>query len=1056
MHFSPALRTTTTLSLTPSSSSPTLHFTCQDPPAQPEVWTNVASPLEVGWRAVAFVQSSSTDSGFWTAELALTHLGDGTHEFEYTYRIARSDGAVEWLGQEGGNGKIVVRVGAQTKVDLEDVKVRLVEFDLKNDAASEGTELFSLYDVAEIRDFVDSGPSQGFVLEQSERPWFIPRLLPSPTPLASLSPDFISQLVLLRSESSSRTLVLYPFSNPLVASSLVGSSSTKGVSLHCARDSTSPSAKGSLVVGVAKDGQLRALIDQCVETARESLGGSLSGIEEEAGPVGLTWCTWNALGPDYSLSKVLDSLKKFGLPASLSTDTPLFTRAIDAVLLDDGWQDVQTFDDPFEPGRTRRGLWSFGANGSWADVADSSASEGEGEAAETSGTVEGRRRRRQDSGFYPEADRAREMDESKEELKDAVKRIKELGIENVGCWMTLAGYWDSIHPSGPIASSYPLHCLTVKSDVLPSADTTFFLPGPASLKDYYTDYFTFLRDAGITYVKVDDQAHLDFIASSPSSKVDVGALRQTMLSAMQEAALDVFASSRVVHCMAGSVRVFGGPLALTSEKLSVVRNSDDYFPDRPDSHRYHIFLNAHTSLLTRSLAFLPDFDMCQEQHPWGPFHIAFRAFSPAPTFATDAPGEVGFVDPRGWKMMLAPSALGGVRVLKTERETGAVLEGRIGEDVVGGSTGPAIKIGMSVPGAGGAILGLWNCRADENSTQDVLDARDVGEALASGATSDVVGKKDVLVYFGGREKAYEVSGADLSEARGSLRIAAKPVASISLAPREAQVATIAPFHTLPPLSDSNAVTSTTTFDPVKIACVGLIDKYAGLCAVTSIGIVDRAAPLPLTTTPQASTPSTSSTLSRKSSTISLRESFAKGGHGRFSFLLACLFGYRRATSDGDDGRTFRGEASSLAHDLLRRPFRTIFSEFSAVAGLLTAAAVWTVSIFHARRTSAPPSIAPSISSRQASIAEEPVVESRKKDESGKVLRVQLAFAGAVGFYTATPRDVALSFTLGGKRIGSEFVRTLEGSGIVAVDVEAFLGEKVHAGAKDGWVLDVGC
>lgn len=162
--------------------------------------------------------------------------------------------------------------------------------------------------------------------------------------------------------------------------------------------------------------------------------------------------------------------------------------------------------------------------------------------------------------------------------------------------MLSAGYWDAVHPSGPIASAYPLHCLTLKSDVLPSADTTFYLPDSSSLAAYYTAYFTFLRSAGVTYVlpqsffhpvlfgadgaffryvKVDDQAHLDFIVSSSSSpNLDLGLLRRTMLSAMQTAARDIFGSDRVVHCMAGSPRIFGGPLALTSGTSSIVRNSD--------------------------------------------------------------------------------------------------------------------------------------------------------------------------------------------------------------------------------------------------------------------------------------------------------------------------------------------------------------------------------------------------------------------------------------------------------------------------------------------------
>ena len=469
MQFSPELRATTTLTVS-SSSLPTLYFTCKDPPAAPELWTNVPTATEADWHAVAFAE---TQPGLWVASLPLAQLGADTHAFEYTYRLKRSDGGLDWLGQDGGNGQVVLKVQAQDGGGNEqEVKARLVEFDLQGDS-EDGSELFPLDDLDEVREF--AGASHGFVLEQStyvlrraftesysqipfvlRRPWFVPRLLPAPTPLADLSPDFLGQLLVLRSTTSPRTLVILPFTSPTVVSTFVGSHSTKGLNLHCTRDSTCPVAKGSVVVGVAQNGQLRAFIDQCVQVAREALGASFQSpnlSEPENSPLGLTWCTWsvptfaacgssgspacstgrNALGPNYSLSKVLDSLEKLGLDPAASA-TPLFPRAIDAVLLDDGWQNVKPFDDPFEPGRERRGLWSFGANGSWADVVDS---EGEGEAAETTATVEGRRRRRQDSGFHVEADMERDLEESREELKDAVRRIKALGIENVGVWMTL-------------------------------------------------------------------------------------------------------------------------------------------------------------------------------------------------------------------------------------------------------------------------------------------------------------------------------------------------------------------------------------------------------------------------------------------------------------------------------------------------------------------------------------------------------------------------------------------------------------------------------------------
>ncbi|KAK4705883.1 hypothetical protein P7C70_g307, partial [Phenoliferia sp. Uapishka_3] len=1057
MHFSPSLGVATTLCVPLAPNLPTIYFTCQDPQFPPQVWTNLASADSLDWRAVPFTESTS-QPGFWTAQVPVSQLGEGIHDFEYTYRLARSDnGGFDWLADTRGNGRITIRIGGKARG--ESVKAKLHTFELEQDSEN---QLFDLSELEEIRNFVEAGASQGFVLERSERPWYIPRLLPSPTPLASLSPDFVAQLVLLRSEAAG-TLIIFPFSTSLVASSLVGSSSSTSLNLHCTRDSKSKDAGGSVVVGLAKDGQLRELIDKCVEVAREALGGVALGVSEnENAPLGLTWCTWNALGPDYTLSQVLSSLSKFGLTPSSQTSAslPIFTRAIDAVLLDDGWQDVKPFDDPFEEGVQRRGLWSFGVKEGWMDVHAEV-----GEEVEINAKGEGWKRRRQDSGFYSETNAEMEMQESQEELQEAVRKIKDLGVENVGVWMTLGKLYFAQVFGRAVADSEP--CSWVQDDALPSADTTFFLPDPSSLSAYYTAYFSFLKSAGISFVKIDDQAHLDFIKSSfsTSKPVDIGLLRTTMLSAMQSAARKVFASSdRIVHCMAGSPRIFGGPLALTSSAPSIVRNSDDYFPDRPDSHRYHIFLNSYTSLLTRSVAFLPDFDMCQEQHPYGPFHIAFRcrrfllslpsvnadylgwirAFSPAPTLATDAPGEVSITDEKGWKMLLAPSALGGIRVLKTQGETGAILEGRIGEDVVGGFEGPALKLGMSVPGAG-ALLGLWNCRADEHASSDVLDTRDIVDALTSGSGS-VVERKDVVVYFGQSGKAYTVSGAELVEATGAPHIAAKPITAAPLSAREVLIATIAPFHTLP-------TTFTSTEEPlsslVQIACVGLLGKYAGLSAIASISVVDRTSSPPLPISGSNSSRSTSSSLSRQSSTQRLRESFS-ASRSRLSFLLAYLLGSRKV----HDQRTFGTEASNFAREFFTRPAKTVYNEVGALVGLIGAALAWTVTRISTRTP--PESIEP------------PKLFSKQKDEgtkselagsSNKVLRVQLAFAGRVGFY-ASSGGAPLTFEIDGRRIGKDFVKRphRNEAGMVEVDLEGFLGVKAEKGAEGGrgWVIDVAC
>ncbi|MCQ6463597.1 hypothetical protein NPN16_24840, partial [Vibrio parahaemolyticus] len=52
------------------------------------------------------------------------------------------------------------------------------------------------------------------------------------------------------------------------------------------------------------------------------------------------------------------------------------------------------------------------------------------------------------------------------------------------------------------------------------------------------------------------------------------------------------------------------------------RNSDDYFPDAPSSHRWHVWVNAHNAVLTQYLNVVPDWDMFQTVHEFADYHAA--------------------------------------------------------------------------------------------------------------------------------------------------------------------------------------------------------------------------------------------------------------------------------------------------------------------------------------------------------------------------------------------------------------------------------------------------
>jgi len=169
-----------------------------------------------------------------------------------------------------------------------------------------------------------------------------------------------------------------------------------------------------VVTGFEREGVVD-LVQKAVEEAREylypnsksnSTSSDLNSTNRESNDISL--CTWNALGPSYTLSSLLKWLRTLLSPSNTSRDLiESFKRG--GVLLDDGWQDTESFGGR-EGGSTwndqLRGLKSFGVREGWFDLEE----EFEGD--------------RSEEGW---------------ELRECVKRVKGMGIEKIGVWITITG-----------------------------------------------------------------------------------------------------------------------------------------------------------------------------------------------------------------------------------------------------------------------------------------------------------------------------------------------------------------------------------------------------------------------------------------------------------------------------------------------------------------------------------------------------------------------------------------------------------------------------------------
>jgi hypothetical protein len=160
-------------------------------------------------------------------------------------------------------------------------------------------------------------------------------------------------------------------------------------------------------------------------------------------------------------------------------------------------------------------------------------------------------------------------------LASTVRKLKELGVEHVAIWMAKDGYWHGIDPSSEVGRAGEL--ATAKGGVR--------VPDPNAGIDFYRAYFEWLKDAGISGVKVDNQSMTDvvFEGIQPPFEAGVGAHRM-IAKAAEETGL------AVLDCM--SQRQFN----ILGSRSNVMRASDDYLPGSPAASKeqlLHLFKNAY-------------------------------------------------------------------------------------------------------------------------------------------------------------------------------------------------------------------------------------------------------------------------------------------------------------------------------------------------------------------------------------------------------------------------------------------------------------------------------
>ena len=214
--------------------------------------------------------------------------------------------------------------------------------------------------------------------------------------------------------------------------------------------------------------------------------------------------------------------------------------------------------------------------------------------------------------------------------------------------------------------------------------------------------------------------------------------------------------------MAQSPRHLLGPHALsTSSGLKPLRSSNDYFPDIPSSHAYHVYTNVLVSQFVSGFT-IADFDMFQT-HAFlgssstlaqpGPFHASLRALGNGPVTVTDVPEHCESVV----FMRLAGRGRDGKTIALNAATPIEVMDERCFDEVAQRGDGRGLR-GYS-NSEFGVVIGIWNVRDNGGWVKDAMSLDDVTSMFKS---------KEIVSWSHSRQEVFLPQTDPASSRRGQV------------------------------------------------------------------------------------------------------------------------------------------------------------------------------------------------------------------------------------------------------------------------------------------------
>lgn len=278
----------------------------------------------------------------------------------------------------------------------------------------------------------------------------------------------------------------------------------------------------------------------------------------------LGWCSWNAYGRDVNDEAIRKTIGNFH-------DNNVPVRYI---IIDDGWLDVSIDDGK----ATSEGISASGLKSLLPDTSK-----------------------------FPFG------------MKDLVEYCNKNGIEAVGLWHALNGYWDGIARNSQLADD--------SKELVTTANAGRIIPSKTS--GLYTEWYRQMRQWGISFVKIDNQGFHRRLLPYQCNIADYMAnLQSTLNKAADENGM------MMLYCMATHPEIY-----LNCRFDHLLRISNDFKPNDVFSARKHIVNNFYNSFWLSRIVW-PDFDMFQSGDTYSATFARMLAISGSPIYITDKPGFV--------------------------------------------------------------------------------------------------------------------------------------------------------------------------------------------------------------------------------------------------------------------------------------------------------------------------------------------------------------------------------------------------------------------------------